>query len=615
MNADLFSSDNGLETALLRSSLAFGINQELQGSRSQFLSQIISSLIMAEGPMSADDICRQFKIRFSKVISMDTVNSHLDKLTNKKKFLKKNRDTGKFEINSTARTTINSEYSDLLKQTSDLINNIVEKTKQLNQGKLVSDKAKLRSKIKDALTYFFRLFGLDILGSDDNNPEKDSFIKKMREDLHINEADALILALSETIDEQVHNKNGILKKWAKAYVFTQIAQLDPTLNSFELTQFKKKSFVLDTEVVLHCLVDNTRFCKEYKQLVETLLKCQCSVYVPPVILKEVVRHVKTSKNSYLYFKSSMDIVPENILLSTIANVFVEDYYNSRKQYASFEVYYDNFYDEEDPEELIKQLLLDKFKNIKFECKEVDKKDNYTIADNDTIAKYVEDILFETKYTTKGARRTEADNRAIAETDAYIYLGIAELLNGKKVSPEKNKDFLTNDMYFVTTSNRADKCARKYELQHDVCTNPNVLISILGTIGQFDDSKPLQLFDNPFLVNAAKETWDDVHNAIEFGLNLKGANVYQLKRKLDKSLKRWIVKRDDLENMNQIVRDAKEIGIESYNGELANRLYIKSLEKENAQLKIEAIKKDKTISSLRKDKAKDSYLDRVNKKRK
>ena len=69
MNADLFSSDNGLETALLRSSLAFGINQELQGSRSQFLSQIISSLIMAEGPMSADDICRQFKIRFSKVIS------------------------------------------------------------------------------------------------------------------------------------------------------------------------------------------------------------------------------------------------------------------------------------------------------------------------------------------------------------------------------------------------------------------------------------------------------------------------------------------------------------------------------------------------------------------
>lgn len=31
----------------------------------------------------------------------------------------------------------------------------------------------------------------------------------MREDLDINEADALILALSETIDEQVHNKNGI----------------------------------------------------------------------------------------------------------------------------------------------------------------------------------------------------------------------------------------------------------------------------------------------------------------------------------------------------------------------------------------------------------------------
>lgn len=79
----------------------------------------------------------------------------------------------------------------------------VERILTLNQGKLVSDKAKLRSKIKDALTYFFRLFGLDILGSDDNNPEKDSFIKKMREDLDINEADALILALSETIDKYI----------------------------------------------------------------------------------------------------------------------------------------------------------------------------------------------------------------------------------------------------------------------------------------------------------------------------------------------------------------------------------------------------------------------------
>lgn len=615
MNADLFSSDNGLVTALLRSSLAFGVNKELQGSRSQFLSQVISSLIMAEGPMTATDICNLFKDRFGKLITKETVNSHLDRLTNKKKFLKRNRETGKFEINSATQLTIDSEYSDLLEQTSNLINEIVEQTKRLNQGKLISDKTKIKEKIKDALTYFFRLFGLYILGSEDNNLDKDSFIRKLREDLDVNEADALILALSKTIDEQVQNKNGILKKWAKAYVFTQIAQLDPTLNSFELTQFKKKSFVLDTEVVLHCLVNNTKFSKEYKQLVDTLLKCQCSVYVPPVILKEVVRHVKTSKNSSYYFKSPMGNVPEDILLSSIANVFVEDYYNSKKQYASFDVYYGNYFDEESPEELIKQLLVDKFKNIKFECKEVDKKDDYQIADNDTIDRYIEDIYFETRNTAKGSRRTENDNRAIAETDAYIYLGIAELLNSKKISAERNKDILKNDLYFVTTSNRADKCARKYQLQNEVCTNPNVLIGILSTIGQFDDSRTLQLFDNPFLINAAKETWEDVHNAIEFGLNLKGANVYQLKRRLDQSLKKWIVNHDDLENMRQIVRGAKELGIESYTGELADRMYIKSLEKENTRLKLEAEKKDKTINSLRKGKAKENYLSRVNKKRK
>lgn len=255
----------------------------------------------------------------------------------------------------------------------------------------------------------------------------------MRKDLDINEADALILALSKAIDEQVRFKNGVLKKWAKAYVFTQIAQLDPTLNSFELTQFKKKEFILDTDVVLHCLVNNTRFSNEYQHLLETLLKCQCSVYVPPVILKEVVRHVKTSKNSYNYYKSSINTVPEDILLSNISNVFVEDFCNSKKEYASFDVYYGNYYDEEAPEELIKQLLKDKFKNLQFECSVVDRKEEYNIADNDTIDKFIEDIFFETRFTPKGSRRSESDNRSIAETDAYIYLGIAERLKGNNSS--------------------------------------------------------------------------------------------------------------------------------------------------------------------------------------
>lgn len=149
MNADLFSSDNGLETALLRSSLAFGINQELQGSRTQFLSQVISSLIMAEGPMGADDICVQFKQRFGKLITKEAVNSYLDNLTNKKKFLKKNKETGKFEINSATKETIDTEYADMLNKTSELIDAIVEETKKLNQGRLVSDKLKLKSKINN----------------------------------------------------------------------------------------------------------------------------------------------------------------------------------------------------------------------------------------------------------------------------------------------------------------------------------------------------------------------------------------------------------------------------------------------------------------------------------
>ena len=109
----------------------------------------------------------------------------------------------------------------------------------------------------------------------ENVADKEFIVKKLRGNLDIAEADALILSLSQVIDEEVKKAGSVLKKWAKAYVFTQIAQLDPTLNSFELTQFRKKTFILDTEVVLHCLVNKTRFSQEYQKLVDTLLKCQC----------------------------------------------------------------------------------------------------------------------------------------------------------------------------------------------------------------------------------------------------------------------------------------------------------------------------------------------------
>lgn len=98
MNMNLFLSDNSLEVALLRSSLAFGLNENLQRSRSLFLSQVISSLILAKGAMTSEELCEEFKANFGRVISKDAVNNHLDKLTNKKKILKKNKETGKFEI-------------------------------------------------------------------------------------------------------------------------------------------------------------------------------------------------------------------------------------------------------------------------------------------------------------------------------------------------------------------------------------------------------------------------------------------------------------------------------------------------------------------------------------
>ncbi len=177
MNMNLFLTDNSLEVALLRSSLAFGLNENLQRSRSLFLSQVISSLILAKGAMTSEELCEEFKANFGRVISQDAVNSHLDKLTNKKKILKKNKETGKFEINAVTSSNIDKEYGEMQNQTSKLIDEIVDRTKRLNEGKLKSNITLLKNKIKDALTYFFRLFSLDLLDRVENVADKEFIIK------------------------------------------------------------------------------------------------------------------------------------------------------------------------------------------------------------------------------------------------------------------------------------------------------------------------------------------------------------------------------------------------------------------------------------------------------
>ena len=139
-----------------------------------------------------------------------------------------------------------------------MIDGILVKTQRL-YGQIIVQKVKdkLISNVKLALSVYFKLAGFEFLGrakkSYDNEAE-DAVSVAMQNISDTKLCNALIGALADTIHSTDADTKEILIIWAKAYMSTQVMNLDPSLRQFKLKQLKGKVFVLDTDFVLNCLL-------------------------------------------------------------------------------------------------------------------------------------------------------------------------------------------------------------------------------------------------------------------------------------------------------------------------------------------------------------------------
>ena len=600
-----------LEKSLLKSALVFGFNKEAHQNRPQLLRHAISSIVISLGITNAEKIKEEFDKRFNKTVAIETIQKHLKTLVKNRYLTKKGED---YELASSKWNELKKNEDALSANTAKLIDEIYA---QATEGTVFIKQPaiNIKEKIKTALLLYFRLFGAEYFDVKKKNEiTSDTIVRYVKKGIDEDLANNILLALAYTLKEPTANQQETLNEWAKIYIFTQIAQLDPLLGSFEATQFKNKEFILDTEVVLHCLTQHTIYSEPYRDMVKTLLSCGCKVIVPIPILKEVIKHAQSSIKCYNYFKETFGNIDDAITETIIPNVFVEDFFKSKDEYASFDIYYENYYDSDNPHGRIISLLNSSFKGLCYEEKRIERKE-YTFITSEQEELFIEDILKETESTIKGKRRSFADNQSIAETDAYIYLGISQILEDvKNENSQTTADkYLPNTLYFVTTSTRADKVAKRMEIDHEVITSPNILISILSIIGKTTETKNnyLNLFENPFLVNVAKENWECMKKLVDFGLTLKGANPFALKKRLDNAINQWLSTRDT-NDMEKVIEKAKEIGVSSR--EQALNLY-KDTKLENERLRKENEKQKNTINQLTKERRKDKYLSRLNKKKK
>lgn len=371
------------------------------------------------------------------------------------------------------------------------------------------------------------------------------------------EADALILALSETIQSREEQKREVLTIWAKAYLAAEVTQKDPLLNNIRSSKMVGKEFVLDTDIVLHCLTDNTRLSSLYQSMVSKLLKMKCRVIIPAEVLLEVRNHADAAKNRFKMSCSSILSYSDDMLDAEVNNVFIEDFVHfvqkTPQQDRSFSAFcgrLDNVFDSRYPG-LLQDELDSRFNGLIFSDEtDIDS------ADLPLFEALSEKVLNSTILSDKAKYRTFDENERIARTDARLYFYVYR--QNKEVDSSR---FLSSKVYLLTNTTKSLKAAREIHLdKENIICNPSVLIGVLMQIGNFSEKEEvLDLFENPFLAYTGARIWERIKPLVEIGAQFKEKNIkwmhYHLSDKLDS-----ILTAETIEEKIEAIHELDKIGL-------------------------------------------------------
>lgn len=558
------TSQETLTNSLLKCSLLFTFNEDVTPTRKILFDRTVFSILADLKEGNAIDIVGVFENKFFKIIPLEKVNASLDRLKNNDFIV--SEENGKYRSTKTAIAKIESASAKVVQGTKALINDIIEDVRSIYPDKI--DKQTLFNidqNIKNGLGLFFRLHGLEYC--DDNiNPIFKSFgflITKnsditsvVRSGLSVPLGDAVVYSLGKAIKNPTNQQAETLANWSKAFIGSQVMSLDPSLNEFQITNFAKKTFLLDTDFLLYCIVNETKTSLIYKSIISELIKSGCKVVVCEDVILETIKHAEFATRNYNYFKNTFDVVDEFIIEEKIANVFVKGYYTAIKQGAiksstSFKTYLSNYYEPTQAYEFMQEVIKENIsKSIVFLKIEEINTNNIPV---ELIEKLSNAIYDETIKTAKSIYRSEEENRSIANTDSKQFL-TAYFLNKADTSKKVNI-ILPGDYYIVTSSTRTLRCAYKIDLKQNVVVNPATLLNIFDQIGMFKvgAKEIVNLFDNPFLIEIVNQNWDDIKKLVNAGGNLRDKNISRLKLDLHEAIHTHLSK-----DINQDMIDEEEV---------------------------------------------------------
>lgn len=556
------STQNSLTKALLESSLLLVHNRsKLVGiQRHEVFLKTVFAIIASEGnPCTTSKIADIFIKKFHKEIKTPDIDSAVLRLESIN-WIKK--DGEGYKPDSQIAQIMKEDLKDIELQKQRLVDGLIAcLQKELNSNLPNEVIDQVSENIKLTLNLYVRLHGMDFFSNEeediilnDDEVSDEEIINQAKSGLADELGTALIEVMSNMIAEPTPEQRTTLSLLIKTLIGAQIMQVDPQLSQLQVEKIKDKTFVLDTDFLLNCIVKYPKESNEYKKLLSKLRRIGCTLIVPDEVVSEVVKHVQNAEGNYNYFKNTYNATDNKDIEEYATNVFVKDYCLSKEKYKYGIRRYleDHYYDREAPRPLIEDIIKKEL-HLPLELK-----DNLQISDEleQKRAKLEKKITESTRLSPKSKRRDEAEIVSISETDAKLFLYV--LSQNQNLGEIQNGDILTGTTYLITYTAKSIRCAKEMGLDCRFVTRPEILINILYEIGLLDDAKDelFNLFDNPFLAHIINENWDTIKKASNLGVDLHSKGLSKLDRELGEEMNNFISQKAEYDKIPETDRTSE-----------------------------------------------------------
>lgn len=619
------SSGDILEKSMLKCSLIFSFNEKGREKNLQkhlFYKTLLAILAIYDEGKTEEELINFFLQRFNRIINPKDIREALNYLESEKWV---NRDSAKFKATNKVVRKMSEGICNIESRTATLIKEVIEDiAKNCLPEKISKEKEiVISNNIKKVLNAYFRLYGTECCGEFNASGEEFAqadLTKIATKGLNSNLSEWVVLFLGQLFSKPTQNQKETLSLWAKCFMGMQLMKLDPMLSQFQLDKLRGKTFVLDTDFVLYSITESCKQSKAYKQIIDVLVKSGCNVVIPSEIVVEVANHAASAEGNYKYFKTTFGTIDKEIVEKQMNNIFVKDYYEKVMSKSihglSFNSYLENYYDKDDRENFMTEVINSKLKGVKIGG-------DFTAHDVITEPlkhQFVEKINEELMKTPKAQYRSSEDNYQLSKVDADLYLYV---LDKNKDLPCKDNQLLWAKDYLMTNSTRAARCAKRMNFGKSVVTNPKLIYNLIDEIGIFGTSKKVDfvdLFANPFLVQVVSENWENLKALADKGVDLRGREIPRLKRDLEGLIHSKITNIDEITDdesrvseadLSSYVAFAKEVEARGYKlvssvGKLIDEFRKKDQELEEATAKLDAINSEIAKKTIRKRR----YLENV-----